>query len=190
MEDKNTLNPELLSQKLLEEDDEFHHVNNPAASIKPIVKKYLGAPIGATQKGNKFFFTDGDAKVEVTVVTDEIIRVRLAPHSVFLDEFSYAVPKLENKKISLFGLREEEAEYIVYTNIVNCHVRKKDFFISFSDNQNHVTSSDAVPMHWEENIKFGGYYVYCTKECRTDESFFGLGDKPTEFNLRGKRLKN
>jgi len=23
-----------------------------------------------------------------------------------------------------------------------------------------------------------------------EESFFGLGDKPTEFNLRGKRLKN
>jgi len=155
MENKNTVNPELLPQKLVEEEDEFHHINNPATGLKPIVKKYLGAPTGAVQKGNKFFFTDGDAKVEVTVVTDEIIRVRLAPHSVFLDEFSYAVPKLENK-VSLFGLREEEAEYIVYTNIVNCHVRKKDFFISFSDNQNHVTSADAVQMHWEENIKFGG----------------------------------
>jgi len=189
MENKNTLNPELLPQKLVEEEDEFHHVNNPVTGIKPIVKKYLGAPTGAVQKGNKFFFTDGDAKVEVTVVTDEIIRVRLAPHSVFLDEFSYAVPKLENK-VSLFGLREEETEYIVYTNIVNCHVRKKDFFISFSDNQNHVTSSDAVQMHWEENVKFGGYYVYCTKDCWPEESFFGLGDKPTELNLRGKRLKN
>ncbi len=189
MEDKNTLNPELLPTKTVEEDDEFHHVNNPVTGLKPIVKKYLGAPIGAVQKGNKFFFTDGDAKVEITVVTDEIIRVRLAPHSVFLDEFSYAVPKLENK-VSLFGLREEETEYIVYTNIVNCHVRKKDFFISFSDNQNHITSADAVQMHWEENVKFGGYYVYCTKECQAEESFFGLGDKATEFNLRGKRLKN
>jgi alpha-glucosidase len=188
MEDKNILNPEILPDKVVEE-EEFHHINNPAAGIKPIVKKYLGIPVGAEQKGNKFFFTDGDAKVEVTVVTDEIIRVRLAPHSVFLDEFSYAVPKLE-KKVSVFGLSEKENEYVVSTNIVNCHVRKKDFFISFSDNQNHVTSSDAVPMHWEENVKFGGYYVYCTKECHTEESFFGMGDKPTEFNLRGKRLKN
>jgi alpha-glucosidase len=188
MEDKNILNPEILPDKVVEE-EEFHHINNPAAGIKPIVKKYLGIPVGAEQKGNKFFFTDGDAKVEVTVVTDEIIRVRLAPHSVFLDEFSYAVPKLE-KKVSVFGLSENETEYVVSTNIVNCHVRKKDFFISFSDNQNHVTSSDAVPMHWEENVKFGGYYVYCTKECHSEESFFGMGDKPTEFNLRGKRLKN
>ena len=46
-------------------------------------------------KKNKFFFTDGEAKVEILVVTHEIIRVRLAPHGVFLEEFSYAVPKLE-----------------------------------------------------------------------------------------------
>src|SRR6201995_3683560 len=188
MEDKNILNPEVLPDKPVEE-EEFHHVNNPAAGIKPIVKKYLGVPVGAEQKDNKFFFTDGDAKVEVTVVTDEIIRVRLAPHSVFLEEFSYAVPKLE-KKVSVFGLHEHENEYVVYTNIINCHISKENFFISFSDNQNFVTSSDAVPMHWEENVKFGGYYVYCTRTCQDTESFFGMGDKATELNLRGKRLKN
>jgi alpha-glucosidase len=188
MEDNKIIDPELLPDNLADEDG-FHHVNNPVTGLKPIVKKYLGTPIGAEQKGNKFFFSDGDARVEVTVVTDEIIRVRLAPHSVFLEEFSYAVPKL-GKKVSVFGLRENDNEFVVSTNIVNCHVRKKDFFISFSDNQGHVTSSDAVSMHWEENVKFGGYYVYCTKQCDTNESFFGLGDKPTEFNLRGKRLKN
>jgi len=171
------------------DEDEFHHVNNPAVGLKPIVKKYLSRPLSAEQKNNKFYFSDGDAKVEVTVITDEIIRVRLAPHGVFLDEFSYAVPKLE-KKVSVFGMHEHEQEYVVYTNIINCHINKEDFFISFSDNQNFVTSSDAVPMHWEENVKFGGYYVYCTKTCHDHESFFGMGDKPTEFNLRGKRLKN
>jgi alpha-glucosidase len=188
MEDK-ILNTELLINKLLEEEEEFHHVNNPAADIKPVIKKYLGVPNHAEQLGNKFYFTDGDAKVEVVVVTDEIIRIRLAPHGVFLDEFSYAVPKLEHKAAS-FTLLESEHEFIVSTPVVNCQIRKKDFFISFSDKNDHITSADAVPMHWEENIKFGGYYVFCTKTCATEESFFGLGDKPTELNLRGKRLKN
>jgi alpha-glucosidase len=103
--------------------------------------------------------------------------------------FSYAVPKLEHTAPE-FELLETEFEFLVSTRVVNCHIRKKDFFISFSDKSNHITSADAVPMHWEENIKFGGYYVFCTKTCQTEESFFGLGDKPTEFNLRGKRLKN
>ena len=187
--EENILNTELLINKLLEEEEEFHHVNNPAADIKPVIKKYLGIPTHAEQSGNKFYFTDGDAKVELVVVTDEIIRVSLAPHGVFLEEFSYAVPKLVHKAAK-FTLIENELEYCVITRVASCHIRKKDFFISFSDNDNHVTSADAVPMHWEENIKFGGYYVFCTKVCAAEESFFGLGDKPTEFNLRGKRLKN
>jgi alpha-glucosidase len=193
--ESNVPNQELITSKLveaenlLEDEEEFHHLNNPADGIKPIIKKYLGVPNHADQLGNKFCFTDGDAKVEVVVVTDEIIRVRLAPHGVFLEEFSYAVPKLEHKAAE-FTLYENEDEFRVATKSINCHIRKKDFFISFSDINDHVTSTDAVPMHWEENVKFGGYYVFCTKTCSPDESFFGLGDKPTEFNLRGKRLKN
>jgi alpha-glucosidase len=187
--EENIPNTDLVPNKIVEEDIPFQHVNNPAADIKPVIKKYLGVPNHAEQKANKFFFSDGDATVEITVVTDEIIRVRLAPHSVFLDEFSYAVPKLEHKAVK-FKLLENEFEYCVSTKAVNCHIRKKDFFISFSDHNDNITSTDAVPMHWEENIKFGGYYVFCTKTCQPEESFFGLGDKPTEFNLRGKRLKN
>jgi alpha-glucosidase len=189
--EENILNSDLLINKLLEEEEEeFHHVNNPAADIKPVMKKYLGIPTHVEQSGNRFYFGDGDAKVEITVVNDEIIRVKLAPHGVFLDEFSYAVPKLPSKPVE-HTFTESETEFTVSTKKVNCHISKKNFLISFSDVKNNtVTSVDATPMHWEENLKFGGYYVFCTKTCHTDESFFGLGDKPTEFNLRGKRLKN
>src|ERR1700743_3521626 len=160
MED-NIQDPELLANRLLEEEEEFHHLNNPAEAIKPIIKKYLGTPNSADQVGNKFYFTDGDAKVEVVVITEQVIRVRLAPHGVFLEEFSYAVPKIEHKKVA-FTLYENENEFRVSTSAVNCHIRKADFFISFSDSENKITSADAVPMHWEENVKFGGYYVCCT----------------------------
>src|ERR1700712_2996220 len=126
MED-NILNTDLLINNLISEEEEFHHVNNPAEGIKPIIKKYLGVPNHAEQAGNKFYFSDGDAKVEVTVVTDEIIRVRLAPHGVFLDEFSYAVPTLVHKAAE-FKLLENEHEFCVSTPVVNCHIRKEDFF--------------------------------------------------------------
>jgi alpha-glucosidase len=99
------------------------------------------------------------------------------------------VPKLNSKPVA-FTIAEEEDEFRVSTSAVSCHIAKENFHITFSDCDSNITSADAVPMHWEENIKFGGYYVFCTKECRPEESFFGLGDKPTELNLRGKRLKN
>ncbi|MVN92693.1 glycoside hydrolase family 31 protein [Mucilaginibacter aquatilis] len=193
MEQNNPSNdpiPESPAVKLIEQEEEvFQHVNNPVLGLKPIVKKYLTAPENVEQKGNKFFFRDTEATVEVTIVTDEIIRVRMAPHSVFLEEFSYAVPKLE-VKVSVFHLHENENEYRISTSTVNCHISKKDFLVSFSDSQNHVTSADATPMHWEENVQFGGYYVFGTKVCHPEEAFYGLGDKPTDLNLRGKRFVN
>jgi alpha-glucosidase len=182
--------PESPAVKLIEQEEEiFQHVNNPVLGLKPIVKKYLGAPKSVEQKDNKFFFSDGEATVEVTVVTDEIIKVRMAPHGVFLEEFSYAVPKL-NTKVSVFHLHDNAEEYRISTNTVNCHISKTNFFVSFSDSQNHVTSADAVQMHWEENVQFGGYYVFGTKVCHSKEAFYGLGDKPTDLNLRGKRFVN
>jgi alpha-glucosidase len=187
--EENTTDPEIELNKVIADDEDFKHVNNPIIGLKPIQKKYLGMPNSCDQQGNKFYFTDGDAKVEVVVVTDQIIRVRLAPHGVFLDEFSYGVPKLEQTATD-FALSEDETEFRVSTNAVNCHIRKSDFFISFSDAEHHVTSSDAVSMHWEENVSFGGYYVFCTKTCAPQESFFGLGDKATDLNLRGKRFVN
>jgi alpha-glucosidase len=43
-------------------------------------------------------------------------------------------------------------------------------------------------MHWEENVEFGGYYVYCSKKWQQGEHFFGLGDKPADLDLLGKRF--
>lgn len=189
IEDEKVQRIEIVVNPIEEEEEEFHHVNNPAAGIKPIVKKYLTVPQFLTQSGNKFFFGDSDAKVEVTVVSDEIIRIRLAPHGVFLEEFSYAVPKLPVYKGAI-NFDEDETEFRVSTKAVTCRIRKKDFFISFADSEGEVTNADAAPMHWEENVKFGGYYVFSTKEFDPQENIYGLGDKPTELNLRGKRLRN
>ena len=199
------LNPELITSKVLqkkeaekdvetdkikeEAEEEFRHINNPTANLKPIVKKYLGAPAEIERSKNRFYISDGDARVEILVVSEEIIRVRLAPHGVFLEEFSYAVPNLPQYKGEAI-LTESEQEYRITTPKVNCHISKKDFFISFSDQDNHITNMDAEPMHWEENVRFGGYYVFGTKVCQPEEAFYGLGDKATDLNLRGKRLKN
>jgi alpha-glucosidase len=173
-----------------EADETVQHLNNPVTGLKPIVKKYLSPVIRVNAEGNKFFFADGDARVEVRIVSDEIIRVRLAPHGVFLEDFSYAVPVVD-QKVTTFRLQEYDDHYAVSTNTVTCKVGKNDFLISFVDNQNQmVMSEDASPMHWEENVEFGGYYVYATKKCGQGENFFGLGDKSGNMNLRGRKFQN
>ncbi|RZK43081.1 MAG: DUF4968 domain-containing protein [Pedobacter sp.] len=172
------------------EEEIIQHLNNPVANLKPIVKEYLSDVKEVQKDNNKFYFSDGNAKVEVRVVSDEIIRVRLAPHGVFLDDFSYAVPQVD-QKVSTFFLKETEDFYAISTNTVTCKVNKADFLISFSDNLTGMEmSKDAAPMHWEENVEFGGYYVYATKDCLPEENFFGLGDKSGNLNLRGRKFVN
>jgi alpha-glucosidase len=175
----------------IENDQQVQHLNNPVdVSVKPIVKQYLGIIKSVTKEGNKFYFSDGSARVEIRVVSDDIIRVRLAPHGVFLEEFSYAVPEVD-QKVAVFKLLELDDCYTVSTNNVVCKIEKNNFHVSFSDNiSNIVMLEDANSMHWEENIDYGGYYIYATKQCQPEENFFGLGDKSGNFNLRGRRFEN
>ena len=183
-------NKESLPEFSLEQLEEgVQHVNNPIIGLMPIEKRYLKPVKEYVQSNNNFYFSDGEARVEVRVVSDEIIRVRLAPHGTFLEEFSYAVNNPE-QRVTLFSFDEDAEKYWVKTNTVTCLINKKDFLISFQDNHGLVTNEDYTTMHWEENADFGGYYVYCTKRCTAEENFYGLGDKPTGFNLRGKRFQN
>ncbi|HEY1023673.1 MAG TPA: TIM-barrel domain-containing protein [Sphingobacteriaceae bacterium] len=170
-------------------EDDFQFLNNPVLTVEPVVKKYLAATKSYHQENNNFYFTDGDAKVEIRIISDEIMRVRLAPHGTFLNDFSYAVPE-HDQLATIFRMAENESSYKVSTNTISCVIGKADFHIAFADNDDLVLNVDASPMHWEENVDFGGYYVYCTKKCGEKESFFGLGDKTTNFNLKGKRLHN
>ena len=62
-----------------EVDETVQHLNNPVSGPKPIVKKYLSAVQQVLAEGNKFYFSDGDARVEIIEVigrkiTDLIIR--------------------------------------------------------------------------------------------------------------------
>ena len=190
MEDEiNTENSEIAKPTPIE-DEIIQHLNNPVTNLKPIVKEYLSDVKKVKKENNKFYFSDGSAKVEVRVVSDEIIRVRLAPHGVFLDDFSYAVSQVD-QKVTTFNMKENDDYYAISTNTVTCKINKADFVISFSDNLTGLEmSKDASPMHWEENVEFGGYYVYATKECLPEENFFGLGDKSGNMNLRGRKFQN
>lgn len=48
---------------------------------------------------------------------------------------------------------------------------------------------DEKGYHWHEEKKYGGNIVANTKKLQSGENFYGLGDKPTDLNLRGKRLE-
>ncbi|SKB96754.1 alpha-glucosidase [Sphingobacterium nematocida] len=181
----------IASEMIAEEslDGNIQHVNNPVLDLPTIEKKYLRAVAAYHKEGNSYILTDGKARVEIKVLTDDIIRVRLAPQGAFLEDFSYAVVAQEHSAHG-HNFMEDDTYYSIYTATVICRVSKKDFLVSFSDVEGKLMNSDYAPMHWEESPDFGGYYVYCTKKAFNDEVFFGCGDKASNLNLRGRRIRN
>src|SRR5690606_24871013 len=140
--------------------------------------------------GNVFVVTDEKASIEVKVCSDEIIRVRVAQRSLLLDEFSYAITTHLDIHPTPFSIVEAADAFIIKTSVVVCRLQQEGFLVSFEKLDGKVMNADQQPMHWEENPDFGGYYVYCTKHTPPDEAFFGLGDKSTHLNLRGRRFQN
>ena len=51
-------------------------------------------------------------------------------------------------------------------------------------------NEDDTGFHWEENYDYGGNVVKMTKATQTGESFYGMGDKASHTNLKGKRVSN
>lgn len=161
---------------------------NPVVTDVPIKKKeYLEEISKFWVSGHTYYFSDGDSTVAVEVVSDKIFRIRVAPQGTFLDDFSYAVNH-KQFKISKIEFTESLEYYHISTGTITCRIHKRDFLVSFTDASDMLLNEDKHGIHWEENADFGGYYVYTSKKYNDGECFFGLGDKASHLNLKGKRF--
>jgi alpha-glucosidase len=141
------------------------------------------------RQGNKFFFEATNAKLEVSVLTDLIIRFRFAPVH-FEKDFSYAInPDFEKQDVTV-NFQEQENSFEIHTSKVVIHLLKENLQIKIEDANGNIINEDQGGYHFEENQNNGGYYVYCSKRNQQHECFYGLGDKPCNLNLRGKKFLN
>ncbi len=147
----------------------------------------MGLISGWVREGNTFLFKDIHAILSVTVISKEIIRVRYAPHGSFLPDFSYALQdyKFENSRIEFIG---KEDRFVIQTESVTLEIKKDGGALSFMDNQGLITCEDSDGVWWEENLEFGGYNIACSKRIQEGENFYGLGDKASDLNLRGRKF--
>lgn len=138
---------------------------------------------------NKLYFKAANATLEVWVISDFIIRFRYTTN-IFDRDFSYAL--VDDIKETATNLQYFEiGKYIeIHTGKLICFVEKENLRVSIEDLKGNIISEDSVGFHWEMNKHQGGNFVYCTKKIQPAEYFYGLGDKPTDLNLRGKRFTN
>ena len=137
------------------------------------------------------FTTKNNVVLQVTVVRDSVIRFRYATSGKFEKDFSYGVTIHASRGYNFLDVIEDKTHYIIKTSKLICKVEKLSLQISLYDALDlKLINEDEIGFHWEESYEFGGDIVKMSKACQKSESFYGLGDKPVEVNLKGKRFEN
>jgi alpha-glucosidase len=136
------------------------------------------------------FFTDNNVILRVTVLRDSLIRFRYTVKGYFSNDFSYAIDKSQSHGYNILEIKEEKNHYKISTNKVYVIIQKHDLRIGIYELNGQPILEDEKGFHWEECYEFGGNIVKMSKVSCDGESYYGLGDKATHFNLKGKRLEN
>lgn len=153
-------------------------------------KKHPGAVSKVTRRENKFFFFCKQEALELSIFSAYIIRLRFSANGSFNRDFSYAVRPNFIPQETEIAFEENAETYVIRTIAVVCKIVKENLKVHFHTEAGLPILEDDTGFHWETNRQLNGNYVYCSKKIQEGEYYFGLGDKTTELNLRGKRLQN
>ncbi|MCB0473141.1 MAG: DUF4968 domain-containing protein, partial [Flavobacteriaceae bacterium] len=138
-----------------------------------------------------YFYTANNVVLQLTVVRDNVIRFRYSTTGIFENDFSYAITKYASRGYNKLELIEEADAYIISTQKLLCHIDKANTGVKIYDaSDNKLIHQDELGFHWEENYEFGGDIVKMSKVSHDGESYYGLGDKPVQLNLKGKHYQN
>jgi alpha-glucosidase len=137
-----------------------------------------------------YFHTDNSVILKVTILRDSLIRFRFTTKGYFSNDFSYAIDKSHSHGYNFLDVTEEAEFYQIQTSKIKCVIQKIDMRKSIYDLEGNVLLEDELGFHWEESYEFGGNIVKMSKASKDGECFYGLGDKATQMNLKGKRLEN
>jgi len=137
------------------------------------------------------FTTENNVIMQVTVRRDDILRFRYTTIGRFENDFSYAITKYANSGYNHLEVTEESDKFIITTLKIICHISKKDLRKTIFDAlDNTLICEDELGFHWEESYEFGGDIVKMSKKSQSGECYYGLGDKPVDNNLKGRRFQN
>ena len=155
-------------------------------------ENYPAELIKVRQEQHKIFFTTANQVILcVQVVTDYMVRFRYTTAGFFEDDFSYAIYKDLEGSYNRLEVQELDDEWEVQTAVlritINKHSLKKKVFDLESG---RLINADEKGFHWEPHPQYGGNIVMMSKDVQHGEHYYGLGDKPMQLNLRGKRVKN
>ena len=131
--------------------------------------------------GNRVEISAGQSVIELTLIADDLVRVRASKDGRFAPDRSVAIiDTLWNPPT--FSIDTTEGGIVVRTSRMAALVRKNPLRIVFEDSTGTVLNEDdpSNGMGWDGNE------VRVWKKRSQDEFYFGLGEKTGTLNRTGK----
>ncbi|MBZ5561265.1 MAG: glycoside hydrolase family 31 protein [Acidobacteriia bacterium] len=138
--------------------------------------------LGASEpKGNQETFSSRQATVVVTVLAPDLIRVRMVHVTSLPPDHSYAVVKTDWPSAPAEFSGDKETR-IIRTPELEVRAQLSPFRLAFYDRKGNLISKDADTrgMSWD------GPRIRCWKWMPEDEHYYGLGEKSTPLDKRGR----
>lgn len=145
----------------------------------------LGAVRAYAQEGRALLLDCGGPRVVITVLTERIVRVRLAPAGACAPRRSWAVACAdEDFPPASFDLEATPAALTLRTSALTLRIERETCRIACADAQGRPFCADEAGMRW------GPSEVACTKRVEPDEHFYGFGERTSLFDKLGGAVEN
>jgi len=139
------------------------------------------------KKGNQVIFNGKDgAKLSLTMNSNSVIKIWFDKSGKFTrsnPSFAVVNEKLEN--IGDISVNEEPSAYEIFTTKLRIRINKNPMQLQIFDKYQKLIYSDFK----DQGQVSDGKSVKAYKVLRSDEQFFGLGEKTGPLNRRGRNYK-
>ncbi len=135
------------------------------------------------------FHADNGVILRMQIFRDSVIRFKYGTGGELEKDFSYAVEATSNRGYNKLSVVEKKNFYEITTSKIVCHIAKADLKSRIFDLTGNIICEDELGFHYEESYQYGGEVVKMSKKAQPGESYYGLGDKPADNNLRAKRFE-
>ena len=156
-------------------------VERPQQPAAPPVA--LGAVSASHQLPNGVEIASENGRLQVTVLQNDVIRVRATRGSDFPQKFSYAVlpvPAAAQAAAAKPQVREAPDRIELSTGSLQVRIDRRDSTISFLAADGAPISRDTTAITWQ------GDAFTVTKSIPEDEHYYGLGDKAGPLDHRNQ----
>lgn len=136
------------------------------------------------------FSSENGVVMRIYFLTDTLLRFRYTTDGIFEEDFSYAIDTNHLFHGITYACIEQDAFFELQTNALKLEINKSDLRLHIKTKEGETVLNDELGFHWSKNQTYGGNTVMINKLAPSGEYYYGMGDKPSQPNLRGRKFIN